>query len=98
MTSAANETLAKRLKFWITLAIALMAGGFSTAVYLSRYALAADLSEVTQLTSQHESRISILEEQNKRIEDELHTVSRQLFEIARAVGAPEVPTIVHRKD
>lgn len=88
---ASGESVLKQLKFWLAPAGFLLGAGFGAHVYLNQYAQAASVAT-------HEARITALEVQSRNIEEDYHQVAQQLFEIARTVGATQIPLPEHRTE
>jgi len=99
----------KRIQFWVTLGLTIAGLGFGGAMFLNRYANAADLDRLAEkadetnraLTSHitaESSRQSALEVQTKNIEEDYHWQREQLQRIADRVGAARVPApSIHEK-
>lgn len=92
------EKAVKQLKFWIVIALTVAGGGFGSAMYLNRYARASDVDDVNNKISQQESRLSAVEAQSRNLEEDVRQFAAQLFEVARAVGARQIPLPDHRKE
>jgi hypothetical protein len=99
------ETLGKRasaIKALLALVAFLVAGGASSVMWLSRYALAAEvakhdadtatrLAAIERQAAHAETRITVLERVLGSVEQELFWQRSQAIETARRVGAKVVP-------
>ena len=79
------DTVLTHYKLVLGVVIALVGSGFAASVYLGRFALASELQPVTTSVSKHEALLS-------EIRESLDWERDQLFQIARSVGAPTVPS------
>lgn len=97
----------KRIQFWATFVLAIAGLGFGGAMYLSRYADASDVEKLADKTdgiseqlrnhiSGESERMSVMETQAKNIEEDYHQVAAQVYEVAKAVGARQIPPPKHR--
>jgi hypothetical protein len=96
----------KKIQFWITLGLTIAGLGFGAALFLNRYAAAADVEKLAdkaddinkQLSSHiavEASRMGAIEAQAKNVEEDYHWTRDQLTRVADRVGAARVPVPEH---
>lgn len=99
-------SIVKRIQLWVTIALTVAGLGFGTAMFLNRYAAAADVDKLTEkaddITRQlsthiaaEASRQGALEAQSHNIEVDYHWQREQLQRVADRVGAMRVPVPDH---
>lgn len=103
---ASNMATVRRIQFWATVGMLVAGLGFSAAMFLSRYATAADLDKLGErqadtrsLLEQHmvneAAARGAIESQARNIESDYHSVREQLWKIADRVGASRVALPAH---
>ncbi len=79
-----NESLIKRIKFWLMIAVALLSAGaavsWGAAAYFGRFALAHEQEHLADIQGQHAQHIAVLLAV-------VPMIQTQLVEIARATGS-----------
>lgn len=93
--NTADQKAIKQLQFWAAIAFSVAGVGFFAAMYLNRYAQAADLEKLGAKVESHEPRISHMEATVEHLEEDLHWQREQTQRIADRVGAEIVPPPKH---
>lgn len=98
--------IVRRIQTWATIGLTVAALGFGAAMFLNRYAAAADVEklankadDITKQLSSHiaveASRMGAIEAQTKNVEADYHWTREQLTRVADRVGAARVPVPEH---
>lgn len=82
--------------FIVGVVLALLTGGYIFRGYTAAYASRDDVATINKSLADQDARLKILEEMQRRDEADRKIMQRQIFEIARSIGAPIVPGIRER--
>jgi hypothetical protein len=92
-------SMLKTAWFWVCVAAALLATGFSSAMFLGKYAEASDLKEVSDKFNAHvteeKSHVDVLQSLYGRTEEDIHSMREQVNEIAKGTGSRIIPVPSH---